>query len=109
MAEHFGPCEALYLTTDPNFAGKAARQGRLDRLIQLEHAIGLFLGLGRALLARLAQLAVARGCPRLELAVLDWNPARAFYLRLGFDHNKDWYPYRLGGIRLEALAAEDSS
>ena len=66
------------------------------------------LGLGRALLARLAKVAVARGCPRLELAVLDWNPARAFYLRLGFDHNKDWYPYRLGGIRLEALAAEDS-
>ncbi len=65
------------------------------------------LGLGRALLARLAKLAVARGCPRLELAVLDWNPARAFYRRLGFDHNKDWLPYRLGGARLEALAAED--
>ncbi len=67
------------------------------------------LGLGRALMARLASLAVARGCLRLELAVLDWNPARAFYLRLGFDHNNDWFPYRLGGIRLEALAAEDSS
>jgi GNAT superfamily N-acetyltransferase len=65
------------------------------------------LGLGRALMARLASLAVARGCLRLELAVLDWNPARAFYRRLGFDHNKDWLPYRLGGARLEALAAED--
>ncbi len=65
------------------------------------------LGLGRALMARLARLAVARGCARLELAVLDWNPARAFYRRLGFDHNTDWLPYRLGGARLEALAAED--
>jgi GNAT superfamily N-acetyltransferase len=65
------------------------------------------LGLGRALMARLASLTVARGCARLELAVLDWNPARAFYRRLGFDHNTDWLPYRLGGTRLEALAAED--
>jgi GNAT superfamily N-acetyltransferase len=65
------------------------------------------LGLGRALMARLANLTVARGCARLELAVLDWNPARAFYRRLGFDHNTDWLPYRLGGTRLEALAAED--
>jgi GNAT superfamily N-acetyltransferase len=66
------------------------------------------LGLGRALIARLAKLAMARGCPRLELAVLEWNPARAFYRRLGFDHNKDWLPYRLSGIRLKAMAAEDS-
>jgi GNAT superfamily N-acetyltransferase len=65
------------------------------------------LGLGRALLARLANLAMARGCPRLELAVLDWNPARGFYRRLGFDHNKDWLPYRLTGTPLAALAAED--
>jgi GNAT superfamily N-acetyltransferase len=65
------------------------------------------LGLGRALMARLARLAVARGCARLELAVLHWNPARTFYRRLGFDHNTDWLPYRLGGLRLEALAAED--
>ncbi len=65
------------------------------------------LGLGRALMARLANLATARGCARLELAVLDWNPARGFYRKLGFDHNTDWLPYRLGGARLEALAAED--
>ena len=64
-------------------------------------------GLGRALMARLAHLAIERGCARLELAVLDWKPARAFYRRLGFEHNTDWQPYRLGGARLEALAAED--
>ena len=67
------------------------------------------LGLGWALMARLANLAMARGCARLELAVLDWNPARAFYRRLGFEHNTDWLPYRLGGARLAALAAEDGS
>jgi len=67
------------------------------------------LGLGRAPMARLASLALARGCARLELAVLDWNPARAFYRRLGFDHNTDWLPYRLDGTRLEALAAEDGA
>ena len=30
-------------------------------------------GIGKALLARVAAIAVAEGCPRLEWAVLDWN------------------------------------
>ena len=41
-------------------------------------------GLGKALLAHLAALAVARGCARLEWSVLDWNePAIGFYRKLG--------------------------
>ena len=66
------------------------------------------LGVGRALMARLARLAIERGCARFELSVLHWNPAREFYRRLGFEHNADWLPYRMGGALLEALAKEDS-
>ena len=43
-------------------------------------------GVGRALLAEVAAIAVARGCARLEWAALDWNTqALDFYERLGHD------------------------
>lgn len=64
------------------------------------------LGVGRTLMAHLAAIAVARGCPRLELSVLDWNPARRFYERVGLYHKSDWLPYRLAGDALAKLAAE---
>ncbi|KZD05867.1 GNAT family N-acetyltransferase [Oceanibaculum pacificum] len=41
------------------------------------------LGLGRRLMATACRLAVERGCVRVDLNVLDWNPARAFYGSLG--------------------------
>jgi GNAT superfamily N-acetyltransferase len=63
-------------------------------------------GVGRALLERLAQLAVERGCGRLEWAVLDWNvDAITFYERLGARPNAEWTIYRLTGKPLHALAA----
>ena len=64
-------------------------------------------GVGRLLLARLAALARERGCASLSLVVLDWNPARAFYDRLGFAEASGWLPYRMTGAALERLAAED--
>ncbi len=64
-------------------------------------------GIGRALLERLAQLAVDRGCGRLEWAVLDWNKdAIGFYERLGAKPNAEWTVYRLTGEPLRALARE---
>ena len=63
-------------------------------------------GVGRALLAKLAAIAVERGWQRLDLQVLDWNPAREFYARLGLDHMREWLPYRVTGPALRALAAE---
>ena len=64
-------------------------------------------GLGRALLAHLAGLAVRRGCARLEWAVLDWNePAIGFYRKLGARALEDWTVMRLDGLRLAALAAQ---
>jgi len=64
------------------------------------------LGVGRRLLARLAAIARARGCPRLDWLVAADNPARAFYHRLGGTHLGDWRFYRLHGAPLAALAAE---
>ena len=62
-------------------------------------------GVGRALLAYLAQLAVERECGRLEWAVLNWNKeAITFYERLGARPNSEWTVYRLAGEALQALA-----
>ena len=63
-------------------------------------------GVGRALMAKLAALAIERDYKRLDLQVLDWNPAREFYHRLGMSHMDGWLPYRLSGQALRALAAE---
>lgn len=63
-------------------------------------------GIGRALLTRVAELAVERGCGRLEWSVLDWNaPARAFYRRLGAVALDEWTIHRLTGDALQALAS----
>jgi GNAT superfamily N-acetyltransferase len=64
-------------------------------------------GVGRALLAHLAHLAIERGCGRLEWAVLNWNQeAIRFYERLGARPNSEWTVYRLTGEALHALGRE---
>jgi GNAT superfamily N-acetyltransferase len=64
-------------------------------------------GIGRALLRHLAQVAVERGCGRLEWSVLDWNrDAIDFYERLGARPNSEWTVYRLAGEALNALGRE---
>ena len=63
-------------------------------------------GIGKALLIQLAQIAEARGCGRLEWAVLDWNrPAVEFYRKLGADAKDEWTVFRLTGDSLRRLAA----
>ena len=88
----------------PTFSTWTGRPGLLlEDLFVRDRARGR--GVGRRLLVELARVAVARGCPRLELSVLDWNPARRFYEGLGFRWKHDWLGYRLDGDRLAALAA----
>ena len=66
-------------------------------------------GIGKALLAHLAALAVERGCGRLEWAVLNWNePAIRFYRSLGAKQQDEWSVYRVTGETLEALARQTS-
>lgn len=63
-------------------------------------------GIGKAILVHLAQLAVSRGCGRLEWSVLDWNePAIAFYERMGADVLPDWRICRVTGDPLVSMAA----
>jgi len=63
-------------------------------------------GIGKALLTKLAQIAVDRDCGRLEWSVLDWNePAQAFYRRMGASILDDWRICRVTGEALSQLAA----
>jgi len=63
-------------------------------------------GIGGALLRHLAQLALERGCGRLEWSVLDWNePALAFYRSIGAKPVEGWTVHRLAGEALTALAS----
>jgi GNAT superfamily N-acetyltransferase len=92
---------ALFFHTFSTFVGLPGIY--LEDLFVVPEARGK--GVGRALLAHLARLAVERGCGRVEWAVLDWNaPAIGFYESLGAEPNSEWTVYRLAGEPLAALA-----
>lgn len=62
-------------------------------------------GFGKALLQKLAAIAVERDCGRLEWWCLDWNQSSIdFYLSLGAEPMEDWTVYRLAGKTLKDLA-----
>ena len=61
-------------------------------------------GYGKAILRKLASIAVERGCGRLEWWCLDWNkPSIDFYLSLGAEPMSDWTVYRITGDTLKQL------
>jgi GNAT superfamily N-acetyltransferase len=67
-------------------------------------------GIGKRLLAWLAQTTVERDCGRLEWSVLDWNePSIGFYRSLGAVLKDEWQIFRLTGEALEALAGESAT
>ncbi|HEX8452863.1 MAG TPA: GNAT family N-acetyltransferase [Longimicrobium sp.] len=87
-----------------NFSTFLGRPGLYleDLFVEPEHR---GRGIGRALLAHLARLAVERGCGRLEWWVLDWNEdAIRFYRSLGAVSMDDWTVYRVTGDPLRTLA-----
>jgi GNAT superfamily N-acetyltransferase len=88
-----------------NFSTFEGRPGLyLEDLFVRPEARGM--GAGRALLARLAQIAIDRDCARLEWSVLDWNaPAIAVYRAIGAQPMDEWTVQRLDGDALRALAA----
>jgi GNAT superfamily N-acetyltransferase len=118
LREGFGPrprFEALLAEEDGralgfalffhNFSTFEGRSGIfLEDIFVVESARGR--GVGRRLMARLAVIAAERGCARLDLSVLEWNPARRFYDRLGMTQMTGWLPYRLSGSDLARLADE---
>ena len=63
-------------------------------------------GIGRALLSRVAAIAVDRGCARLDWSVLRWNePAIGFYETLGAVRLNEWDRMRLAGVALACVAS----
>ncbi|MDF5730454.1 MAG: GNAT family N-acetyltransferase [Rhizonema sp. PD38] len=63
-------------------------------------------GIGRAILTKIAQIAVERNCGRLEWSVLDWNePAIAFYRRMGASILDEWRICRVMGEALTELGS----
>jgi GNAT superfamily N-acetyltransferase len=92
---------ALFFTTFSTFVGRPGLY--LEDLFVEPWLRGK--GIGKALLLRLAQLAVERGYGRVEWSVLDWNePAIGFYRSLGAVPMDEWTVYRLSGEALERLA-----
>jgi GNAT superfamily N-acetyltransferase len=64
-------------------------------------------GIGKRMMARLAQIAIERDCGRFEWPVLDWNtPAIDFYRSLGAVGMDEWTVQRISGEALRALAAQ---
>lgn len=62
-------------------------------------------GIGKAFLKKLAQIAVERGCGRLEWVCLDWNqPSIDFYRSLGAVSMEEWTIYRVAGETLKKLS-----
>jgi len=64
-------------------------------------------GIGRKLMTGLARIALDRGWGRIDFHVLDWNPARGFYERLGFEQAAEWLRYGTDTAGLGRLVAED--
>jgi len=92
---------ALYFHNFSTFLGRAGLY--LEDLFVRPEYRGK--GYGKAILKKLAQIAVERGCGRLEWWCLDWNkPSIDFYLSLGAEPMSDWTVYRLAGQTLEDLA-----
>ena len=88
-----------------NFSTFLCRKGLyLEDLFVRPSARGT--GMGKALLQRLARIAVERECGRFEWSVLDWNvDAQAFYQRMGATMLPDWRICRVTGDALQALGA----
>ena len=60
-------------------------------------------GIGKALFLECARLAKERNCGRMEWVVLDWNPARMFYEKMGAYPLTEWLIYRMDEDALENL------
>jgi GNAT superfamily N-acetyltransferase len=104
MAERAGRAVgfALFFTTFSTFLCKSGVYLE-DLFVEPAHRGG---GIGKALLRRLARLAVERDCGRLEWRVLDWNePSIAFYESLGAQLMPEWILVRMTEGEFAAFAA----
>ena len=67
-------------------------------------------GIGKALLTRVAAIAVEEGCPRLQWDVLEWNtPAIGFYEQLGAKMLMDWRTMRVNREALQKASLQSAT
>jgi len=96
---------ALYFTSYSTWRGHHGI--RLEDLYVMPSLRGK--GIGKALLAHVASVAVDQGCPRYEWDVLEWNaPAIAVYERAGARILTEWRIMRVDDEALQALAAQST-
>ena len=94
---------ALFFHNFSTFLGRAGIYLE-DLFVMPEHR---GKGCGKALLRRLAQITMERGCGRLEWSCLDWNkPSIGFYLSLDATPMDQWTVYRLTGDTLRKMAED---
>ncbi|MDP4196973.1 MAG: GNAT family N-acetyltransferase [Bacteroidota bacterium] len=94
---------AIYFLNFSTFVGRPGVY--LEDLFVKPHLRGK--GIGKALLKKLAKIAIDKKCGRFEWSVLDWNePAIKFYKSLGAKPLEDWTIFRLRGKALEDLAKQ---
>ena len=92
---------AVYFYNFSTFVGKPGLY--LEDVFVKQHFRGK--GIGKAIMIRLAQIAVEKDCGRFEWAVLDWNnSAIDFYKKLGAQPMHEWTIFRLAGNTLKKLA-----
>jgi GNAT superfamily N-acetyltransferase len=107
LADHQGKSIgfALFFTNYSTFLTKPGIY--LEDLFVMQEYRGK--GIGKAILAALARLALERGCGRLEWSVLDWNePAIAFYQRIGATVLPEWRICRVTGEAIAQLGTSSS-
>lgn len=93
---------ALFFYNFSTFLGRAGIY--LEDLFVLPEYRGK--GYGKGLLTKLAEIAVSRGCGRLEWWCLDWNkPSIDFYKSMGAEPMSDWTVYRITGDTLKELGS----
>ncbi len=94
---------ALFFRSYSTWSGRPGLY--LEDLFVPEHHRGH--GVGKALLKRLAAIAIERGWARMEWAVLDWNtPAQRFYRALGAAPQHEWTLWRLDGAALANVSGQ---
>jgi GNAT superfamily N-acetyltransferase len=103
IAEHDGQ-PAGFALFFYNYSTWMGRPGiYLEDLFVLPEFRGM--GIGKALLQRVAAVALEKGCERLQWEVLDWNtPAIDFYSAMGAEFLDDWRNVRLSGDAIKRLA-----
>jgi GNAT superfamily N-acetyltransferase len=97
---------AIYFQNFSTFVGRAGIYLE-DLYVRPERRGG---GIGKQLLARVAQVAAERQCQRLEWVVLDWNkPSIEFYKSLGAEPLDEWTIFRMTPEAIKKLAGSSTA